>query len=82
MFEEQFASREHDSTVPCPTRVVADAGLWQARNMLAQGMTRAKKYVRGRRTASRVRGQRHTVARDSRGVFASVSQSRSCRSKS
>jgi hypothetical protein len=32
MFEEQFAPmrREYDSTVPCPTRVVADAGAWQA----------------------------------------------------
>ena len=26
MFEEQFASREHDATVPCPPHVVTDAG--------------------------------------------------------
>jgi hypothetical protein len=29
-------------------------------NTLSSAMTRAKEYVRGRRTASRVRGRRHT----------------------
>jgi hypothetical protein len=88
MFEEQFASREHDSTVPCPTRVVADAGAWRAWQYVlpagvAQRMTRAGEYVRA------VVAQRHEcaaggtpVASDGRVVFALVSKSRSCRSTS
>ena len=64
MFEEQFASREHDSTVPCPTRVVADAGGIAGMAIrlpagVAQHMTRAGEYVRGLRPALRVRRRRH-----------------------
>jgi len=88
MFEEQVASSEHDSTVPCPTRVVADAGAWQAWQYVlpagvAQRVTRAGEYVRA------AVAQRHEwaaggtpVAGDGRVVFASVSQSRSCRLRS
>ena len=49
MFEEQFASREHDSTVPCPTRAVATprhGGRGDTFLPVAQRMTRAGEYVR------------------------------------
>jgi hypothetical protein len=43
MFEEQFASREHYSTVPCPTRAVATRGMAGVAIRFARGtvMTRA-----------------------------------------
>lgn len=55
MFENQFASREHDSRVPCPTRGIADAGGMAIRLSagVAQRMRRVGEYVHGRRTASR-----------------------------
>jgi hypothetical protein len=64
MFEEQFASREHYSTVPWPTRAVATAGAWRARQyVIARGtadMTRAGEYVRA------IVAQRHECAGDGR----------------
>lgn len=84
MFENQFASREHDSRVPCPTRGIADAGGMAIRLSagVAQRMRRVGEYVHGRRTASRRGAVGGTRVARGRVVFASVIRSGSCRSRS